>query len=135
VPGQLHRLANRDEAGADRAGDGAAEDESTRLRGRDDVDIALGGELGNAIDRLAERLRLKQERRDVAEDDARLREVRDVADVFAEVYDPVSRRRSLIKSRCFRWDAIAARFSSASTASLRRSALRERRAGARICSS
>jgi hypothetical protein len=34
-----------------------------------------------------------------------------------------------------RWEAIAARFSSASTASLRRSGFRERSAGARICSS
>jgi len=46
-----------------------------------------------------------------------------------------SLRRSRISSRCLRCDAIAARFSSASTASLRRSGLRERSAGARICSS
>ena len=30
-----------------------------------------------------------------------------------------------MRSRCFRWDATAARFSSASTASLRRSGFRE----------
>ena len=48
---------------------------------------------------------------------------------------PVSLRRSRISSRCLRCVATAARFSSVSTASLRRSGLRERSAGARICCS
>ena len=44
-------------------------------------------------------------------------------------------RRSRTRRRYLRCEAIAARFSSASTASLRRSGFRERSAGARICSS
>ena len=44
-------------------------------------------------------------------------------------------RRSRISSRCLRCVVTAARFSSASIASLRRSGLRERSAGARICCS
>ena len=81
-----------------------------------------------------QRPRVEQQRRDVLEDDARLREVRDVADELREVHFAI-RRRSRTSSRCLRCDATAARFSSASTASLRRSGLRERSAGARICCS
>ena len=65
------------------------------------------------------------------------REVRDVADQRPQVGlgHFAMRRRSRTSSRCLRCEATAARFSSASTASLRRSGLRERRDGARICCS
>ena len=86
--------------------------------------------------------RVGQQRRDVAEDDPRLGEVRDVADQLAQrdlgrsvPPHPTILRRSRTSSRCLRCVVTAARFSSASIASLRRSALRERSAGARICCS
>src|SRR3712207_1266749 len=69
----------------------------------------------------------------------RLRVVGDVADVGAEVdgasHDPerTSLRRSDTSSSELRWLAIAARSSSVSSASRRRSGLRERSDGASSC--
>ena len=82
---QLAGLARADEAGAEAVGDGGAEDEPARLRPQHDVDVLAGAVLDDAVDRLAQRTRVLQERHDVAEEDALLGEVRDVAHVGGEV--------------------------------------------------
>src|SRR5439155_20890967 len=79
VPRQLARLAHRNEAGADRARHRAAEDEATRLSGRNHVHLALARETGDLVDRIGQRLRVKEQRGDVAEDDVGLLDVRYVA--------------------------------------------------------
>src|SRR5439155_25056034 len=86
LPWQLARLARRYEAGADPLRDGTAEDEAACLRGRDQRYLALARVVGQRVDRMGQGRRVEQERRDVLENDSGLREVRDVADVFAQVY-------------------------------------------------
>ena len=80
--------------------------------------------------RMPDRPVVEQQRRDVLEQDPRGREVGDVADQRPQVGigHLAMRRMSRTSSRCLRCEATAARFSSASTASLRRSGLRERSA-------
>jgi len=87
VGGQLALLADRDEAGAEREGDGGAEDESARLGADDEGDVLAAVGCGERLDDVAEEPRVGEHRGDVAEDDARLREVHDRADgVFHGVH-------------------------------------------------
>jgi hypothetical protein len=90
-PRQLAGLAHGDEAGADLVRHRPAEDEPACLGGRDDVDPPLARERRDLVDRLRERRRVQQQRGDVLEDDPGLWEVRDVADVVAEVDGGVRR--------------------------------------------
>src|SRR5438093_12377628 len=79
-PGQLSRLADGDESGAERAGHTTAEDESARLDRRHAGDALRAEGLRQPLDRFFERVRRAQERSDVLEYDARLGEIGDIAD-------------------------------------------------------
>jgi hypothetical protein len=63
----------------------AAEDEAACLRTEDHVGPERPRELLEPIDRLAEVLRVGDERHQVLEDDARLGEVRHVSDAVAQI--------------------------------------------------
>lgn len=81
LPGQLARLANRDEALADVVRKGGAEDEPARFDAANDV-VALGVDQGGQpFNRATQPFRVLQEGRDVLEKDARLGEVRYVANI------------------------------------------------------
>ena len=84
---QLAELAHRHEAGAELVGQRRAEDEAARLHADHEVDLRAADLLGHAVDHLAERVRLLEERGDVVEADARLREVGDLADEAAQIVD------------------------------------------------
>jgi hypothetical protein len=62
-----------------------AEDEPARLGPQDDVGLERPRERGELVDGLPERLRVRTQRHDVLEDDARLREARDVADERTQI--------------------------------------------------
>src|SRR5271154_41928 len=133
---ELAGLAREHEPCVELERQGGAEQEATRLR----CDHALHAQRPRTLRQPAhgarERLCVREQRRDVLEGDARCWEVSYLADQrtqFAIVHQRTILRRSRINSRCLRWVATAARFSSASSASLRLSGLRERSAGARIC--
>jgi hypothetical protein len=75
---QLAALARGHEAHAEVARQRAAEDEAARLGGDHEVDVELARVLAEPRDGRVERCGVQQERRDVLEDDPRLREVVDV---------------------------------------------------------
>ena len=105
VAGELPGLAREDEAGVRGHGHRRPQNEAARLGRHHIVDLARAGVLGELVDREAERLGVEEERRDVLEDDPRLREVRDVLDVVLEAHVRAQRaslRRSRISSRCLR---------------------------------
>src|SRR5713226_8594747 len=77
-PGQLARLADRDEAGVKADRDGRARDETPSLDGRDERRALALPVDGHQVDDLAKRLAVREQRRDVPEDDPRLRKVGDV---------------------------------------------------------
>ncbi len=77
---QLALLADRDEAGRNLVGDGAAEDEAARLDAGDLVDLLPGIGMHQLVDGTAERARIAEQRGDVAKQDARLGIVGDRAD-------------------------------------------------------
>ena len=79
-PRQLAGLAHGDERGAEAVGDRRGEDEPARLDADDPVDLDVAEPVGQLVDRPAERGGVAEQRRDVAERDARLREVGDLAD-------------------------------------------------------
>ena len=81
---ELAELADRDEARAELDRHRRAEDEAARLHADDDVDLLAPVGLEHEVDRLAVRGRILQQRRDVVEQDPRLREVRDLADLLAK---------------------------------------------------
>ena len=61
-------------------GDGAAEDEAAALDAHDDINSLIVERLGKRLDRRAKTVFLLQQRRDVEEINAGLREIRDAAD-------------------------------------------------------
>src|SRR5919197_564197 len=83
---QLAGPAGGDEPTADLARDRSAEDEAARLRAEHEVGVALLGPRSELLDRLPQRLRIGEQRHDVLEDDARLREVGDVANLLGEIH-------------------------------------------------
>src|SRR5690606_21367130 len=92
-------LADRDEAAAELVGDGATEDEAARLDADDVVDA--GGEEGQdqPVDRSAKPGGARDQRGDVAEQDARLRVIRDGPDqglqIDADAHAPPPRTRGM----------------------------------------
>src|SRR5205085_6075063 len=78
--GELAWLADRNEARVEARREGAAEDESAGLDAHDRVDVLADEALGESVEDDVERARAGEERRDVAEEDPRRREVGDVAD-------------------------------------------------------
>ena len=88
LAGQPPRLPRRDEARAYARRYRAAEHESPRLRGNHVVDLAVGRPRREQRDRMLERRRVEEQRRDIPEDDPGLGVVRDVADVLPEVERP-----------------------------------------------
>src|SRR3984893_4504282 len=77
---QFALLADRHEAGGDLVRHRAAENEAPRLDAGDLVDLVAGPWLHQLVDRAAKRARVRQQRGDVAEQDARLRVIRNGAD-------------------------------------------------------
>src|SRR5579862_2240273 len=74
---QFSLLADRHEAGRHLMGNGATQNEPSRLDPRDLVDLAAGPRLHQLIDRTAESPRIAKERGDVAKHDAGLWIIRD----------------------------------------------------------
>ena len=85
VARQLARLAGRHEAGTEAIGDGSAHEEATGLGADDLGDASLEEVVGDLIDGSGKALRACEQRRDVLEDDARLRIVGDVNDIALEI--------------------------------------------------
>src|SRR5207247_105242 len=82
---QLAELADRHQAGLELDGHRRAEDEPTGFHPNDDVDLLRAVWLEHQIDTLPERGGVLQEGRDVVEEDAGLRKVRDLADPGTEL--------------------------------------------------
>ncbi len=121
--GQLAGLARKREPGAERQSKRGSEQKSARLGCEHTLHPQWTRIVGEPLHRLLERRGIGQERSDVLEEDARPRRVGDVANQRAQV--PAGAhltilRRSRTSSKCFKWVVTAAKFSSASTASLRR---------------
>src|SRR3970282_1520499 len=83
---QLAGLADRYEPRAQTLCHRAAQDEATALDADDQVNGLIGVRRREPVDRGLEPLRLAEERRDVVEEDACLREVWNVSDVLFEVH-------------------------------------------------
>ena len=83
---QLPRLADRNESSADALRHRGAEDEAAALDADHGVDALPGIRHRQQIDRRLEAGRIAQQRRDVVEEDAGLRKVRNVANVLFEVH-------------------------------------------------
>ncbi|MNC85312.1 hypothetical protein D3C83_09030 [compost metagenome] len=83
---QLAGLADRYEARADAMRDGPAEDEPAALDADDRVDPAVLVRRRQHVDGRPVALRIAQQRRDVVEEDAGLREVGNAANVLFEVH-------------------------------------------------
>ena len=66
--------------------DRRAEDEASRLGAEDEVGFFSLPHSASFVDRVLERHRVGQERRDVLEADARLRPVRDLPDLLGEIH-------------------------------------------------
>ena len=77
---KLAALADRHEAGGKLMRDGAADDEAARLDAGDLVDLRAGPGMHQLVHRAAEGARIAEQRGDVAEEDPRLRIVRNRAD-------------------------------------------------------
>src|SRR5581483_3184985 len=132
-PGELARLTRGDEPAAEPAGEGAAGDVTPSLRPEHEVGLLRLGPLRDPLHRLPERLAVGEQGHDVLEDDSRLREVRDVADLRGEVdrhQTPATRRRSARQKRSCEssWASSASPWRS-SSAPWRASGLRERSFG------
>src|SRR6266540_3168730 len=84
--GKLPRPARRDEAAADLPGDRGPEDEAARFGAEDEIGLLRAPPLRELLDRVRERIRVGEQRRDVLEADARLRPVGDLADLFGEIH-------------------------------------------------
>src|SRR5262249_53351948 len=82
---QLARLAHDGDPDAERVGQRRADDEAARLDTEHHVGRAAIA-LGQVVDGPSERRPVGQQRRDVLEDDARLGEVRNVADVALQLH-------------------------------------------------
>jgi len=81
---QLARLADRAEPRAEAVGHRTAENEPPALDAHDDVDARPGKRRREALDGGPEPFRVAKQRRDVVEENARLREIRDVPDAALE---------------------------------------------------
>jgi hypothetical protein len=125
----------REESRADLVRDRRTEDEAPGLSAENEVRLLPARPVGEPFDRLVQGFRVSEERHDVLEDDAWLWEVRDVADQRAEVdcghaQVAASCRSSRRKRSCASsWESSASS-SRSSIPAFRRSALRERSAGA-----
>src|SRR6185312_10302808 len=75
----------RGEAAAEAVGDGGAQDESARLGPDHDVDVARLRPDGKVVDRLMERVGVRQERHDGLEHDPWLRKVGDVTNTGTQI--------------------------------------------------
>src|ERR1039458_9858709 len=134
--GEPAGLARDDEPGTELEGERRAEQKAARLRRDHGIDTQWASVVGQLPDGVSERSGIGQQRGDVLEVDPLPWKVWDLANQLAQAGLAGARhrgahqrtifRRSRINSRCLRWVATAARFSSASTASLRRCGLRER---------
>lgn len=76
---EFAQLAGHDEGKAERDRDRRAKDEPSALNSDDHVRLALSRVVDQQVDDLFESVRMLEDRRDVLEDDARFREIRDVA--------------------------------------------------------
>src|SRR6266700_252830 len=75
MPGQLARLADRDEARVEADRDGRAGDETPSLDGRDERRALVLPVDRHQVDDLAKRLAVREQRRDVAKGDPRMRKI------------------------------------------------------------
>ena len=82
---QLAGLAHQSDARSDALGDGTGEEESAGLDADHDVDLILEEGSGHLVDGLEEGTGVRQQWRDVLEDDPGLGEVRHVGDESVEV--------------------------------------------------
>jgi hypothetical protein len=84
---QLAGFAQRHEAGAERGRERGAEDEAACFDRAYRVDARVAPRLREQPDALRERVRVGEQRRDVAEHDARRRKIRHRADQCCEAFD------------------------------------------------
>ena len=110
--GKLARLSNRNEADSELVGQGRAEHEATRLDAYDGVDRFSVERLRHELNAGAEGFDVGEERRDVLEEDALLREVRHVADARAQVAQAIIAHRSSLDPATYaatpRWSGCVA---------------------------
>jgi hypothetical protein len=100
--GQLSRLARGDEARVEARREGAAEDEAACLDADDDVDVLTDEALGDRVEDDVKRARLREQRRDVLEQDPLARKVGDVTDLALRVRERFGRKLALGATRS-RW--------------------------------
>jgi hypothetical protein len=95
--GELAKLAHGHESGLELVGHRGAEDEAARFHAHDDVDLLVGERRRHEVDGLLVGHWFLEQRRDVVEQDARLREVGDLADELPQVVGGGDgHRRSLV---------------------------------------
>jgi hypothetical protein len=85
MPGSLPFLAQHHEAGAESPAPAAPPAEAARFDAGQHVGFVLADALGHLLDGLVPSLGVRQQSRDVVEQDARLGKIRDRADVLLEV--------------------------------------------------
>src|ERR1700682_6373523 len=125
-PGQLAHLADGYETGVELDGDRRARDETARLDGGHEVGCRLGPPLRHHVDDLAKYLLAGGQRRDVAKNDAGLREAGDVANVLLQLL-----RRGHTTDR--KYSRVRLRPSSRGTSGSQPSRLRARVMSGRRC--
>ena len=138
---QLPGPARRREAAAQPVRERAAEDEPARLGAEHEIRPPRLRPLGEPLDRLVQRRRVCEQRHDVLEDDPRLGEVRDVADLalpgpWRRLAHAAAALRSARQKRS--WDrslGVLGERGQLVEARFRRSAFLARRPGAATCSS
>ena len=102
---ELPGPARRDEPALGCRGDRGAENEPARLGAEDDIGLLFAHPSGERVDRLLQRLSVREKRRDVLEADPGCREVRDFADLCFQIdhedaTSRTSRQRSSAVSSC-----------------------------------
>jgi hypothetical protein len=85
---QLALLAHHDEALVEPQRQRRGDQEAAGFDAGEDVRLVLVDDLGKALDRGLPGLRVRQQRRDVVEQDARRRKIRNPADVLLQVHRP-----------------------------------------------
>ena len=98
--GQLPRLSHRDHAHAEGQGERAGEQKATGLDGRDGVERFTPPRRRHALDREGECPGLRQRRRDVAKQDARLRKVGHRANERRQIHGVVRGHRQAPRRSC-----------------------------------
>jgi len=79
---QLPRLSDQGRSGVKLVGQGGSDNESSRLDANHQIDASIGKPFGNLVDSCTKGFAIRQQRRDVFEEDPLLRKVGDVPNLL-----------------------------------------------------